>query len=107
MKRFNNKYTPGPWKAVSVWIDNEANRAIVTEDKWAGETICSCGVDEPTNMANAKLISQAPAMLNIIKRLLIQPGLLQDQMYIDQISKVIDAAGGFELLFSHNSNEGE
>lgn len=68
------KHTPGPWKVNNVFIENEPNRFIVSQNKWGGNNIADCGLSGDgswdVNEANAHLIAAAPEMLEALKGVL-------------------------------------
>ena len=68
------------WKAESVFVNNEPNRAIVRVNAWKGRTIADCGQDTPNNMVNAVLISTAEDLLSALEGLLRTCELNLDEM---------------------------
>lgn len=60
-------HTKGPFKAVSAFIANAPNRALVAVGGWGGPNIADCGEDSPETMANARLFAAAPELLEACK----------------------------------------
>jgi len=42
-------HTPLPWKADSVFVENQPNRFVVHEEKWGGQNIADCGENGKDN----------------------------------------------------------
>lgn len=53
-------HTPGPWKAVDAFVENNPNRWLVARGGWGGPNIADCG---PGAEADARLIAAAPELL--------------------------------------------
>jgi len=67
------KHTPGPWKAAEAICENAPNEHIVTNGKWGAANIAIVDTE-----ANARLIAQAPAMLDALKSILDMGWLPKD-----------------------------
>lgn len=68
-------HTPGPWKAVDAFVENNPNRWLVARGGWGGPNIADCG---PGAEADARLIAAAPELLAAIEDLLFTAEALRD-----------------------------
>ena len=59
-------HTPGPWKAVDAFVENNPNRWMVARGGWGGPNIADCG---PGAEADARLIAAAPELLATLREL--------------------------------------
>ena len=60
-------HTPGPWKCSNAYINNMPNKMVVHVDKWGGLNIADCGTYNSETLANARLISACPDLLEACK----------------------------------------
>lgn len=56
-------------EAVSIFINNSPNRAVVREKRWGGAVLADCGPDNAENMARARLIAAAPELAEVVRKL--------------------------------------
>ena len=84
----NTTHTPGPWKVVSGWNDNE----VMITGPNGDERICTMDGNE-NNEANGNLIAAAPAMYETLKELLDSPNAKQNAMW-DRARQAVAQAEG-------------
>lgn len=89
-------YLPGPWTLKNIFVNNAPNRAIVTQNYWGAPTLADCGEATPENLANARLISKAPALVEELELLVHQAAAFQesegDAVEDARLTAVLDSA---------------
>lgn len=92
------EFTPGPWKANRVLINNEPDRMIVSMSGWAGYNIADCGPcdGDNSNQQNARLIATAPELFDAAVAVLtdLDNGLDQEWDSVKQLKAAINKAKG-------------
>ena len=93
----NFKGTKGKWVLSNTEIINgeniyiKTNKLISVIDK-NKETICICGRKEPIQLANAKLISSAPEMLEMLEGIKGSLLIAEDMKAYRKVEKLIKEA---------------
>lgn len=66
-----SKFTPGPWRVVSEWID-DGDGSEVEIYSVSGPNPDDLILDQPIDLADAKLIAAAPDMIAALERAALQ-----------------------------------